>query len=204
MVIFDTFKTFSYLCIMDNKHAQVPNQLFNDTLEFGDKLVYAQIRKYVNKDTLQCYPRLDTIANDCQLSIKTVKSAVDRLEKAGLLTVYKRKGTSSIYKFHKLEDGFERFSEEFTDRSPDRMYGILVGDSVKEQILSRLIMQKTEEYIARIKEMSARIEIHPAILKIGEDLKEFIHAELPFDSGINVDCDSPGIYFYHHNFSVLG
>lgn len=98
---------------MDNKHAQVPNQLFNDTLEFGDKLVYAQIRKYVNKDTLQCYPRLDTIANDCQLSIKTVKSAVDRLEKAGLLTVYKRKGTSSIYKFHKLEDGFERFSEEF-------------------------------------------------------------------------------------------
>ena len=33
-----------------------------------------------------------------------------------------------------------------------------------------------------------------------EDLKEFIHAELPFDSGINVDCDSPGIYFYHHNF----
>ena len=30
-----------------------------------------------------------------------------------------------------------------------------------------------------------------------EDLKEFIHAELPFDSGINVDCDSPGIYFYH-------
>ena len=98
---------------MDNKHAQVPNQLFNDTLEFGDKLVYAQIRKYVNKDTLQCYPRLDTIANDCQLSIKTVKLAVDRLEKAGLLTVYKRKGTSSIYKFHKLEDGFERFSEEF-------------------------------------------------------------------------------------------
>ena len=33
-----------------------------------------------------------------------------------------------------------------------------------------------------------------------EDLKEFIHAELNFDSGINVDCDSPGIFFYHHNF----
>ena len=30
-----------------------------------------------------------------------------------------------------------------------------------------------------------------------EDLKEFIQAELNFDSGINVDCDSPGIYFYH-------
>jgi hypothetical protein len=30
-----------------------------------------------------------------------------------------------------------------------------------------------------------------------EDLKEFIQAELNFDSGIDVDCNSPGIYFYH-------
>ena len=76
------------------------------------------------------------------------------------------------------EDFLYRFGDEFTDRSPERMYNILIGDSVKEQILSRLIMQKTEEYIARIKEMSARIEIHPAITKIGEDLKEFIPEEI--------------------------
>ncbi|MBQ6100107.1 MAG: DNA primase large subunit PriL [Methanobrevibacter sp.] len=75
------------------------------------------------------------------------------------------------------DDFLYRFANEFQDRSPERMYGILIGDSVKEQILSRLIMQKTEEYIARIKEMSARIEIHPAILKIGEELKEFIPEE---------------------------
>ena len=76
------------------------------------------------------------------------------------------------------DDFLDRFADKFTDRSPDRMYGILIGDSVKEQILSRLVMQKTEEYIARIKEMSARIEIHPAILKIGEELKEFIPEEI--------------------------
>ena len=76
------------------------------------------------------------------------------------------------------DDFLERFSDDFKDRSPERMYGILVGDSVKEQILSRLIMQKTEEYIARIKEMSARIEIHPAIIKIGEELKDFIPDEI--------------------------
>lgn len=75
------------------------------------------------------------------------------------------------------EDFIYRFGDEFTDRSPDRMYNILVGDSVKEQILSRLMMQKTEEYIARIKEMSARIEMHPAIIKIGEELKDFIPEE---------------------------
>ena len=76
------------------------------------------------------------------------------------------------------EDFLYRFGDEFSDRSPERMYNILVGESVKELILSRLIMQKTEEYIARIKEMSARIEIHPAIIKIGEDLKEFIPEEI--------------------------
>ena len=76
------------------------------------------------------------------------------------------------------DDFLGRFADKFTDRSPERMYGILIGDSVKEQILSRLIMQKTEEYIARIKEMSARIEIHPAIIKIGEELKDFIPEEI--------------------------
>ena len=75
------------------------------------------------------------------------------------------------------DDFLERFSDKFHDRSPDRMYNLLIGDSVKEQILSRLIMQKTEEYIKRIKEMSAHVEIHPAILKIAEQLKEFIPEE---------------------------
>ena len=76
------------------------------------------------------------------------------------------------------EDFIYRFGDEFTDRSPDRMYNILIGDSVKEQILSLLMMQKTEEYIARIKERSARIEIHPAITKIAEELKECIPEEI--------------------------
>lgn len=76
------------------------------------------------------------------------------------------------------DDFLNKFSDKFTDRNPERMYNILIGDSVKEQILSRLIMQKTEEYIKRIKEMSKRVEIHPAIIKIGEELKEFIPTEI--------------------------
>ena len=75
------------------------------------------------------------------------------------------------------EDFMYLFSDKFTDRNPERMYNLLIGDNVKEQIISRLIMQKTEEYIKRIKEMSARIEIHPTIIKIGEKLKEFIPEE---------------------------
>ena len=77
------------------------------------------------------------------------------------------------------EDEFlEEYSNDFNDRNPDRMYNILVGNNIKELILSRFIMQKTEEYIGRIKEMSSRIELHPAISEIGEELKEFIPEEI--------------------------
>ncbi|WP_407421957.1 DNA primase large subunit PriL [Methanobrevibacter sp.] len=76
------------------------------------------------------------------------------------------------------DDFLDRFSDKFSDRNPERMYNILIGDNVKEQILSRLIMQKTEEYIQRIKEMSAHVEIHPAIVEISEKLKEFIPDEI--------------------------
>ena len=77
------------------------------------------------------------------------------------------------------EDEFlEEYSNDFNDRNPDRMYNILVGNNIKELILSRFIMQKTEEYIGRIKEMSSRIELHPAISELGEELKEFIPEEI--------------------------
>ena len=77
------------------------------------------------------------------------------------------------------EDEFlNSYASKFTDRSPDRMYNILVGDSVKELILSSIIMQKTEEYIERIKKMSAHVEMHPAILELSQNLKEFIPEEI--------------------------
>ncbi len=72
----------------------------------------------------------------------------------------------------------DEYADKFTDRSPDRMYNILVGDNVKEQILSRLLMQKTEEYIKKIKEMSARIEMHPSIVQLANELKDFIPNEI--------------------------
>lgn len=97
----------------NKKHAQVPDELFSSELKFGDKLVYANIRKHADKQTLKCFPRIDTIAEDCGLSERTVSAAIKRLEKAGLLKVTPRKGTSNEYTFYKLEDGFERFSDDF-------------------------------------------------------------------------------------------
>lgn len=96
------------------KHVQVPNSqdLEYKTLKVGDRLVYSAIKKYMNKDTLTCYPRLETIADDCQCSQNLVKSALKRLEEIGWIKVTRRPGTSSIYTFLK-PDKFEMFSDEF-------------------------------------------------------------------------------------------
>ena len=85
-----------------------------------------------------------------------------------------------------------RFSDKFTGRSPDKMYDILVGETVKEEILASLIMQKTEEYIVRIKEMTRTIEIHPSIIQLGEELKDFIPTEISNYSSFY--AGSGGIY----------
>lgn len=96
------------------QHTQVPNKT-SDKLKFGDKLVYANIRKRITKDRMYCWPALDTIASECDMAIKTVKACIQRLEDAGLMKVDRKKGASWTYTFEKLNDGFERFSKAFLE-----------------------------------------------------------------------------------------
>lgn len=76
------------------------------------------------------------------------------------------------------EEFLEKYGNKFDGRPADKIYDIIVGQKIKEWILSRLIMQNTEKYIKRIKEMSKRIEIHSAILELGEELKKMIPEEI--------------------------
>ena len=76
------------------------------------------------------------------------------------------------------EDFINKFSDDFNDRSPERMYDILIGDNIKELLLSRIIMQNTENYIKKIKDMAYTIEIHPSIEEIGRQLSEMIPEEI--------------------------
>ncbi|MEA4957508.1 MAG: DNA primase [Methanobrevibacter sp.] len=73
------------------------------------------------------------------------------------------------------EDFINRFGDKFRDRAPDRMYDIIIGDSIKELILTKMIMQNTENYLKKIKEMSSTIEIHPAISKLAEGITKTIN-----------------------------
>lgn len=101
------------------QHVQVPDPIKkNRDLKPVDYLVYANIRRYMNKDTKTCYPSLSTIARDCDLSIPTIRTSINRLEQCNLITTIKQPGHSTIYKFKELLKDFERFTPEFLD-NPD-------------------------------------------------------------------------------------
>ena len=70
------------------------------------------------------------------------------------------------------------FGDEFSDRSPDRIYDILIGDNLRELILTKLLMQNTENYIKSIQDQLAIVEMHPAIVELGVMLDETITESL--------------------------
>lgn len=101
------------------QHVQVPNPKMDKGTQLKpiDYLIYANIRRFMNKETMSCYPSIDTIATVSECNRKTVMTSIKRLEELGFLTTIKRKGASTIYKFDKLNK-FEMFTPEFLD-NPD-------------------------------------------------------------------------------------
>ena len=103
---------------MKNKvqHVEVPQPKEKETsLKPFDYLVYANIRRYVNKDTMTCFPSLDTIADKCGSTIPTIRQSIKRLLKEKMFEAIIRTGQSTMYKFSNLLDGFEMFTSEFLD-----------------------------------------------------------------------------------------
>lgn len=99
------------------QHVQVPDPNEYKGLKPADRLVYANIRRFMNKDTMTCYPSMSTIAKFCNLTVQTVQNAIKRLVKYGYIEILPEKHNSknNIYKFKKLEKDFERFTDEFLD-----------------------------------------------------------------------------------------
>lgn len=104
---------------MENKnkqHVQVPDAE-QTNLRPTDKLVYANIRRHMNKDTMCAFPSITTIAKEAGVTKPTVQSCIKRLIKAGYIEVLEEKhnNRNNIYKFTKLDNDFERFTNEFLD-----------------------------------------------------------------------------------------
>ena len=97
------------------KHTEIPQNFDWTKLEWCDQLVFAQIKRFMNKDSRTCYPSMETIKEKTDLSVRFINESIHRLEEFGLIQVTRRKGTSNLYYFPPETDQFEMFSEEFLD-----------------------------------------------------------------------------------------
>lgn len=71
-------------------------------------------------------------------------------------------------------DFMERFKDRIENRDPERMYNLLIGDRIKEFIMINVIMQKTEDYIKKVHEMSTNIQPHPNLLEIADGISKLL------------------------------
>ena len=92
------------------RHVQLPNNMTTKDLTPKDLLVYVSIKRYMNKDSLECYPSLDKIVEVSGISKPTVRKTIDKLSKLNYITVTKS-GRKNIYKFFRLNN----FSNNFRD-----------------------------------------------------------------------------------------
>jgi len=73
------------------------------------------------------------------------------------------------------EDFMESFSSKIEHRDPDKMYDLLVGDHIKELIMTKMIMQKTEDYISTVYEKSHReVEPNSLLLELAEEISKIL------------------------------
>jgi Mn-dependent DtxR family transcriptional regulator len=100
-----------------NRHVQLPNNMtVSGNLSPKDLLVYVTIKSFMNKDTQECFPSLDTIVKKCGVSKPTVRKSILLLKQEGYLKV-RVDGKRHIYSFNSYKT-FEPFSYEFLD-NPD-------------------------------------------------------------------------------------
>lgn len=81
--------------------------LFNKELTSNDKIVFATLLSYKNKDNGLCCPSLNLIAEDLKLSVPTVSKCIKRLEELSYIQVKREKQSkfsghvNNSYKFIK-------------------------------------------------------------------------------------------------------
>lgn len=97
------------------KHTEVTTDFDWNSLTKGDKLVFASIKRYMNKDTRSCFPAIRTVSKKLKCSDTKVQNAIYRLEEAGLIKIKREEGKSNSYWFPPETDKFEMFTDEFLD-----------------------------------------------------------------------------------------
>ena len=94
------------------QHVQLPNNMTKSgELSPKDLLVYVTIKSFMNKDSKECFPSIETIVERSGVSKPTVRKAIEALKREEYITV-RTEGRRNIYKFSPYKT-FEPFSYDF-------------------------------------------------------------------------------------------
>ena len=98
-----------------NQHIQVPKMnLREEGLATIDPYVYACIKRFMNTHTREAFPNKSTLIKVSGLNKRVLLESINRLEKAGYISVDRANGKSNVYKFNAYKQ-FEIFSYDFLD-----------------------------------------------------------------------------------------
>lgn len=70
---------------MKEKYYTMPNSIFGKGITPSEFAVLSYLRMRADRDTGNCFPKINTIASDCNISPSTVKRCINSLEKKGLI-----------------------------------------------------------------------------------------------------------------------
>ena len=83
---------------MNKQHIQLPNNMTHTkVLTPRDLLIYVCIKSFMNKDTLESFPSLTTIAKLSGISRPTIIKSIKLLESEKYISV-RKEGRKNIYK----------------------------------------------------------------------------------------------------------
>lgn len=78
------------------------------------------------------------------------------------------------------DDFMENFKEVIPDRNPDKMYNLFIGDRVKELIIIKMVMQRSEDYIKSVWEKSRIVKPNPMIMEIADEVSTSLQKEMKY------------------------
>jgi len=120
---------------------------------------------------------VDKILNELLYNINTLKwtDLIDLISsKKIFLTDLLLKDGEIILNEDEFREAFYEDIKDWPERRISMVYNKIVGYKIKELILTKVIVQNTEDYLENIKEKLAMIEIHPAIKSLGDELENHL------------------------------
>ena len=85
---------------VNKQHVQLPNNMIKkDGLEPRDLLVYAVLKKYMNNESKECFPSLETLSKESGYSINTIRNSIKLLQANNYISI-RKEGRKNIYRFN--------------------------------------------------------------------------------------------------------